>query len=441
MGLEVKVERDRIADMLAEAGLVAAEDLKEALSEHRRSGEPVVNILISQGALDSRAFVSFLAESDQFESPELQIFDIAPEIIELVPKKFALMNELVPICRRGSELTLATIQLPDIAVIKALEERTGLTVKPLVCSAEDVRSSLERHYENESAATGKVSTLEAPIKLTSVATLIHQIDSLPALPGTIHKVREILHDMDASSADAGDIIAQDPAIAAKVLKVANSAAYGFSHQVDGLQLAVSLLGLVETYSVVISSAVLDIFDRSRTFDYVAFWLQSTACAGLAKALMPLINQKSRSGVFTAGLLHDIGRVALVQVAPRQYKTVKAGLVGAQLIAEEERVLGFSHTEAGAQLARLWDLPVELAECIRFHHTPHYASDEHRLIVSVINVAEVAARAHREDAGSGGIDFTECAESLNFLNISEDQVIEVFNSVPKPSASDSLWVPR
>ncbi len=441
MGLEVKVAQGRIADMLAEAGLVAAGDLKEALSEHRKSGEPVVSLLISQGALDSRAFVNFLAESNRFESPELQILDIAPEIIELVPKKFALMNEVVPICRRGSELTLATIQPPDTAVIRALEESTGLSVKPLICSAEDVRTSLERHYENPSAPTGSVSTLEAPMKLTSVATLLHQIESLPALPGTVHKVREMLHDMDTSSADVGDLIAQDPAIAAKVLKVANSAAYGFSHQVDGLQLAVSLLGLVETYSVVVSSAVLDVFDRSRTFDYVAFWLQSTACAGLAKALMPLINQKSRSGAFTAGLLHDIGRVALVQVAPRRYETVKAGLVGAQLIAEEEQVLGFAHTEAGAQLARLWELPVELAECIRFHHTPHYASEEHRPIVSVINVAEVAARAHREDAGSGGIDFTECAESLEFLSIGEDQVIEVFNTVPKPSASDSLWTSR
>lgn len=437
MGLEVELERDRIADMLAEAGLVTAEDLKEALAEHRKSGEPVVNTLISQGALDSRAFVRFLAESGQFESPELEIYDIAPEIIELVPKKFALMNEVVPICRKGNELTLATIQLLDTAVIQALEERTGLTVKPLICSADDVRSSIERHYENESP-DGNVSTLEAPIKLTSVATLLHQIESLPALPGTVNKVREMLHDMDASSADVGDVIARDPAIAAKVLKVANSAAYGFSHQVDGLQLAVSLLGLVETYSVVVSSAVLNVFDRSQTFDYMSFWLQSTACAGLAKALMPLVNQKGRSGAFTAGLLHDIGRVALVQAAPRQYESVKAGLVGAQLVAEEERVLGFSHTEAGAQLARRWDLPVELAECIRFHHTPHYASDENHQIVSVINVAEVAARAHRDDAESDGIDFTECAESLEFLKINEDQVIEVFNSVPKPSASDSLW---
>ncbi|MCH8203996.1 MAG: HDOD domain-containing protein [Candidatus Hydrogenedentes bacterium] len=441
MALEVGVERDRIGEMLADAGLVAAKDLEKALAEHRKSGERVVNILISQGMLDSHQFVTFLAESHHFDDPELRMFDIVPEVIELVPKNFALMNEVVPIRLKGSELTIATIRPPDPAVVEALEEHTGLSVKALICAADDVRLSLERHYEHGHTGCGDVSTLEAPLKLSTVATLLSQIESLPALPGTVHKVREMLHDMDASSSEVGEVIAQDPAIAAKVLKVANSAAYGFSHQVDGLQLAVSLLGIVETYSVVVSSAVLNVFDRSQTFDYMKFWLQSMACAGLAKALLPLLQQKSRSGVFTAGLLHDIGRVVLVQIAPRHYERVEAGLLGKQLIAAEERVLGFTHMEAGAQLAELWDLPAELSECIRFHHSPHYASEEHRLIVSLINVADVAARAHLDDSGSEGIDFTECGESLKFLGLTEDQVREVFETVPKPDSSDSLWTAR
>ena len=97
MALEVGVERDRIGEMLADAGLVAAKDLEKALAEHRKSGERVVNILISQGMLDSHQFVTFLAESHHFDDPELRMFDIVPEVIELVPKNFALMNEVVPI--------------------------------------------------------------------------------------------------------------------------------------------------------------------------------------------------------------------------------------------------------------------------------------------------------------------------------------------------------
>ena len=438
MDVEVGIQRGCIGEMLAEAGLVDPEDLEKALAEHRKSGERLVNILISQGMIDAHDFVKFLAHSHRLDDPEIRMFDIVPEIIELVPKNFALMNEVMPIRHEGSELTIAVVRLPDPAVVEALEEHTGLTVKALICAEKDVRLSLERHYEHGHIGTGDINALEAPLRLSRVATLLGQIESLPALPGTVHKVREMLHDTESSALDLSEVISQDPAIAAKVLKVANSAAYGFSHQVDGLQLATSLLGIVETYSVVVSSAVLNVFDRSRTFDYAGFWLQSMACAGLAKALLPLLQQKSRSGVFTAGLLHDIGRVVLVQIAPRHYERVEADLLGKQLVAEEERVLGLTHMEAGAQLADLWDLPAELAECIRFHHTPQYASEEHRPIVSLIHVAEVAARAHLDDSGSGGIDFMECSESLKLLGLCEDQVREVFDSVPKPDASDSLW---
>lgn len=434
MGPDLGLERDRIAKMLTQAGLVATRDLENALSEHAKTGERVVNILMSQGALDSREFARFLAESPQLDDYDRQDFDIAAGIIELVPRNFALMNNVIPICLNGTQLTLATARPLDPAVTEALQEHTGLTIKPLICSEDDVRSSLQRYYEDRQCST----SLEGPLKLTTAVTLLHQIDSLPALPGTVNKVREILHDDEGSAADVGDIIAQDPAIAAMVLKVANSAAYGFSHQVDGLQLAVSLLGLVETYSVVVSSAVLNVFDRSRTFDYVNFWLESTACASLAKALLPALGMKNRAGIFTAGLLHDIGRIALVQIAPKHYQQVDPALAGKQLVAAEERILGLSHPEAGVHLADYWELPEELAECIQFHHAPHYAGEEHRPIVSLINVADVASRAHREEIESCEIDFTECALSLEFLNLSEEQVREVFNSVEKPSPADSLW---
>lgn len=441
MGVEVEVQTDRIGQMLTEAGLVSTADLKEAAVTRGKTGEQIVNILLTQGALDSRAFVEFLAGPGQPSAFDLPELDIATKITELIPKNFALMNEVVPIGLEHDQLTIAAITPPDPAVVEALETHTNLTIKTLLCSAVDVRACIKRHYESDAGGSDELSTLEGPLKLTTVLNLLRQIDSLPALPGTVHKVREMLHDMDGCASDVGEVIAQDPAIAAKVLRVANSAAYGFTHHVDTVQLGVSLLGLVETYSVVVSSAVVDVFDRSRTFDYMAFWLESMSCANLAKALSELVQGKRRTGVFSAGLLHDIGRLALVQVAPRHYENVASDLTGADLIEAEERQFGLAHPEAGAQLAQHWDLPDELEECIRFHHEPRYASVEHRQMVSLIHVADVLSRAYRQDSDSSAIDLHECASSLDYLGLSSDQVRDVFASVPKPSASESLWSTR
>jgi putative nucleotidyltransferase with HDIG domain len=203
---------------------------------------------------------------------------------------------------------------------------------------------------------------------------------------------------------------------------------------------VSLLGLVETYSVVISSAVINVFDKSRTFDYMAFWLESQMCARVARALSKFLELKNQSGVFSAGLLHDIGRVALVQIVPKHYERISPELVGLDLVKAEEEVLGLTHTEAGYELAQHWDLPPELAECIRFHHAPHHASEERRGIASIVNVAEAIARVHPQPGEALDLDLSECEAALRILDLKESEVAEVAASVPRPSAGDTLWSP-
>jgi HD-like signal output (HDOD) protein len=156
--------------------------------------------------------------------------------------------------------------------------------------------------------------------LTTAVTMLRHIESLPALPGTVQKVREMLLSDTGTASEVGEVISRDPAIAAKLLKVANSAAYGFMQRVDTVELAVSLLGLLETYSVVVTSAVVDIFSKSKEFNYVEFWMESMVCAKLGKA----IAQSARvndGGIVMAGLLHDIGRIALVHLMPEHYAKV------------------------------------------------------------------------------------------------------------------------
>jgi len=439
MAAKVESAQDRIGRMLLSGGLINEKQLKDALAVQSETGERLLNVLIAQGAIDSKRFVEFLAQPGRSQAVELGEFDIPKDVIDLVPRNFAVLHKVVPVEREGTVLTVATQAPLEASVVSALEEHTGLTVKPLICPADAVQHSLARHYEKGKEANS-LGSLEGPLKLTLAVSMLHHIDSLPALPGTVNRVRELVYDRDGSAAEVAEVIQQDPGLAAKVLKVANSAAYGFTHQVDTVQLAVSLLGMVETYSIVMSSAVVNVFDKSRKFDYMAFWLESQTCARAARALSKFLELKNHGGIFSAGLLHDIGRVALLQIAPRHYERISPGLTGTELIKAEEEVLGLTHTEAGYQIAQHWGLPDELAECIRFHHTPQYASEATRGMVSLVGIADVIARTRVEPGEILELDITECETAMKFHDLKESEVVEVAMSVPRPKPSDSLWSP-
>jgi HD-like signal output (HDOD) protein len=390
----------RIGDLLIEAGIITAKQRNEALKIQSKQGGKIVEILMSLGHLTTGDFVDFLAKQPGVASIDLANYEIASDLIQLVPKDFALKHEVFPIDRMGKLLTLGMVCPLDTKTIESLEELTGLRVKPLLCSASDLRAAINRYYPRGSApvtdidgpaSEEAVRGLEAPIRLRNAALMIREIDTLPVLPETAQRVREAMTDMKSSVSDVADIIVMDPPIAAKVLSVANSAAFGFPNRVDDLTLAVTLLGLRETYGIVLSCSVLNLFDSSPCFDYKAFWVEAMMCAAAARIVAKASGLRGQFGVFPAGLLHDIGRVALAEVARQPYSQVDHTLPPSELVAEEERIVGLSHNEAGYALAQHWELPPEIAEPIRFHHNPGLAT-EARQNVAIVALADVMAVA-------------------------------------------------
>lgn len=435
MGSDEEVPEKRIGELLCAAELITEEQLIRALEFQQTSSERIVNILMSMGALNAEEFLDFLVGEDSYPKIDLKQFEIDPDVIALIPKEIAESHEVVPVDRIDSVLTLAMVCPLDIETIDMLEDETGLEVRPFICSSTDLHACLERYY-SEIPSEPTLTNLEGSLKLTTAVTMLRHIDSLPALPGTVQKVREMLLSESGTAVDVGEVISRDPAIAAKMLKVANSVAYGFMQRVDTVELAVSLLGLLETYSVVVTSAVVDMFSKSKEFDYVDFWMESMVCAKLGKAIAQA-SHVSGAGIVTAGLLHDIGRIALVHIVPEHYSKVNQGLLGNELIQAEETHLGLTHTEAGYQLALHWDFPESLAECIRFHHTPEFASKEHRKSVAIIHIADTVSRAHRFQSQDRLPDLTACSDSLKLLGISAEDVMELFDIIPDSNADDSF----
>lgn len=395
--------RRRIGEMMLEAGLINPAQLEQGLSVQRAEGRKLVETLIALGHLTPGAFVEFLAKQPGIASIDLSKYEIPRELVNLIPREIAAKHQVFPLDKLGKLLTVGMVCPLDAETVRNIEELTGLRVKALLCSPEDIRAAIERYYpvpESDGApaeqpANGaNVRGLACSIRLSNVAGLIRQIHTLPALPETVQRVRHATLDPETSVKQVADIITLDPPIAAKVLSVANSAAYGFPQRVDDVTLAVSLLGLRETYSIVLSAAVVDFFDKSRTFDYKQFWLESMCCAGATRIVARAANQSRAHGLFAAGLLHDLGRLVLAEVVADAYARVPAGINGEELIVAEEREIGIGHPEAGYVLADVWGLPADITEPIRYHHHPERAAD-HKAHVAIVAIAESLARAKGE----------------------------------------------
>lgn len=420
-----EMSRKKIGELLIDAGLITRAQLEEALDLQSQRKAKVVDILIGLGYLDQRTFVRFLAQQPGVASINLSNYMVPANLASLVPREFAVKHEVFPIDKLGKLLTLGMACPLDVKTIQKIEEITSLKVKPLLCAPNDVREAIRRYYpdpgldkEDAELSMREKTAREAPLKIEGVAYLIRQVSSLPALPDTVNRAREAMTNPMSSVSEVGNIIAMDPAIAAKVLSVANSAAYGFPNRVDNVTLAVTLLGLRETYSIVLSAAVINFFEKSRRFDYKSFWLDAMCCAAASRIVAKVCKRASLSGVFTAGLLHDIGRAALSHVAGDRYAQVPANARGADLIAAEELVFGLAHPEAGFELACHWGLPMAIAEPIRFHHNPERASAENKDMVAITALAQAMSYTRpgeEQDAASwpfNGLDHALSALGLH-----------------------------
>lgn len=456
MGSALGPDKKRIGQLLVDAGHVTDKQLKEALDIQVSKGGKVVEVLITLGYLSVETFISFLAKQPGIASIDLSNYQIPTEIISLVPKDIAIEHEVFPIDKMGKLLTLGMACPLDSSTVRGIEERTGLRVKALLCSPGDIRAAISRYYPVDAEATindllptrhkgasTKTSVLpetpkiESALKLSGISLLVQELKSLPVLPDTVERVRASVSDLSISPKDVAETIVKDPPVAAKVLSVANSAAYGFPNKVDSVDLAVALMGLRETYSIVLSAAVINLFDRSKNFNYKIYWEEALNCAAASRIIARSAGLKRETGVFTAGLLHDIGRLALLETCPEKYARVSPNLTGDTLIHTEQEIIGLTHTEAGYELAMNWNLPVEIAEPIRFHHQPEF-SQEAPQSVAIVALAESWTRTHSLDESTKQDVIERSSNLFEILNINAEAASEAFDEVAELDRVRFKW---
>ncbi len=210
--------------------------------------------------------------------------------------------------------------------------------------------------------------------MTTAIEMIEGIDALPPLPGTTQRLMAIVGEPNGSLDDVVDIIKHDQAMTSQVLKLCNSASSGVSRKIGSLREAIGFLGTKKVFDLAIAAHTGGMLSKQQVgydLEAGAMWRQSVAVAVGSAAIAKHLRLQDAHLLFTAGLLHDIGKVVLSEHVAESYAEILRLVTDEKLsfIEAEHRVLGFSHEEVGALVAERWQLPEAIVRCIRYHHDP------------------------------------------------------------------------
>lgn len=235
-------------------------------------------------------------------------------------------------------------------------------------------------------------------------SVVSGISTIPTLPTVVSQITKLLQNPQTSAEEVGKAITNDQALASKVLKLVNSAFYGFPGRISTITHAVVILGFSTIKNVVLTASIFEQFKKdvpgAPEFDMQKFWLHSVSCGAAAHALARICGSREAEECFIGGLIHDIGKIILFQYLPREFNEILTATAANKcLFIEAERSLySATHQEIGGFLAQRWNLPSSLQTAVRYHHDPMSPSAGGTM-TAIVHVADILVRAM--DYGNGG----------------------------------------
>lgn len=296
----------------------------------------------------------------------------------------------------------------------------GLTPDLMVTCALGSHHFLQKPLDAQTlaAALSRADAINQYVRNDRIQSLVSRMRTLPSRPSLYLEVMRELRSPTASAATVGELVEKDLAISTKLIQVVNSAFYGMAQQVTDPAAAVLLLGLETTASLVLSIEAFARFDKVKPiyFSMDKVWKHSQSVAASAKKIAELLCNDAdvARNAFTAGLLHDIGKLALALNFEEQYQ-------GAIKLAEKQKlsaseveaqVFGATHAETGAYLLSVWGLPLPIVEAVARHHSPARTMDKVFSASTALHLAEQLEYSEdpiRRGSKESGVDFNYPAE--------------------------------
>lgn len=265
----------------------------------------------------------------------------------------------------------------------------------------------------------------------AIKQLIAGSTELFSLPDIYFQLSEMIRDSRFSLADIGKVIAKDPALSARLLRIVNSPFYGFQARIDTISRAIAVIGIDDLYNLVLATTVVDRFGKipDELIDMTSFWMRSVQCAVIARLLAKHSAVLHSERLFLAGLLHDIGSLVLSQKMPEEYlRVLLAANRDRRLLAGfEQEMMGFTHADVGRELLKTWGLPESLHETIGCYLDPDEAQ-VHKLDAHILHMAARLADSgeHAEGAATTIAEFSN--QSLTLVRLSREEIVSMMEQV-------------
>jgi putative nucleotidyltransferase with HDIG domain len=256
-----------------------------------------------------------------------------------------------------------------------------------------------------------------------------KILAIEVMPAAAAKTAALLMDYESDISDIVKAIEYDPGLASNLLRMANSAYYGFREPIGSIRDAIVRLGTAQIYKMVVSWGFSTLAERSVPGYGLAsgkLWEHAIGVAVGAEQLAATLNLGPSGHAFTAGLLHDIGKIALGTFVEVDIDSILDMVNGEEVSFEiaEQEVLGIDHAEAGGMLLDSWNLPATVVEASQWHHRPESLT-EHSLVVDLVHVADTMCLMGGIGAGIEGTSYytsREVASRLHLDTVAGDTII-------------------
>ncbi len=282
------------------------------------------------------------------------------------------------------------------------------------------------------------------LKRKKPETLLKGIVELSSLPFIYIKINDAVNNPQSSIKDISEIISGDPGLTSRLLRLVNSAFYGFPSKVETVSRALLMVGTQQMRDLALATSVMSLFKGipGHLVSMESLWRHSVAC-GLAARMLAKVRQSEVNAelLFTAGIIHDIGRLVIYKKIPEtaQEMIIRCRDSKEPLYLVEKEVLGFDHSDLGRMLAQSWNLPPSLEEVLACHHFPQVAK-QYPVETGLVHIADYIA--HAIQLGDSGEQYIPPLDeevwelvdiSASALSSTSDQLRHEFEDVVQ-----SLW---
>ena len=254
--------------------------------------------------------------------------------------------------------------------------------------------------------------------------IISKMKSFPSMSGIAAKVLRVLDDPNSNAGQVEQLLKQDPSLTANLLKLTNSAYFGLPSKIGSVRHAITLMGWKKITKLVMAACVNSITDR-QILGYGlppgVLWEHSVAVSVTAEGLMRELKIAQSDEIFTAALLHDLGKLILGAFVEEELDEIeKAAGNGIPFQMAEQEVLGTDHAEIGALMLESWSFPSKLVNAVRWHHDPDSAPETSSTI-DIVHVANVLCLMIGIGTGVEGLHYEPSVSATKRLGIKSTQL--------------------